>query len=70
MMQLKIVDFGLAFVQNDNNLTHKSTIVGTPSYMSPEQIRGESLSPQTDLFAAGTVLWNYIPEKILFLGKI
>ncbi len=69
MLQLKIVDFGLAFVQNDNNLTHKSTIVGTPSYMSPEQIRGEALSPQTDLFATGTVALELFTGKNPFLGK-
>ncbi len=68
-MQLKIVDFGLAFVQNDNNLTHKSTIVGTPSYMSPEQIRGEALSPQTDLFATGTVALELFTGRNPFLGK-
>ncbi len=67
--QLKIVDFGLAFVLNDNNLTHKSTIVGTPSYMSPEQIRGEVLTPQTDLFAAGTVTLELFTGKNPFLGK-
>ncbi len=67
--QLKIVDFGLAFVLNDNNLTHKSTIVGTPSYMSPEQIRGEALTPQTDLFAAGTVTLELFTGKNPFLGK-
>ncbi len=68
-MQLKIVDFGLAFVLNDNNLTHKSTIVGTPSYMSPEQIRGEALSPQTDLFATGTVTLELFTSSNPFLGK-
>ena len=68
-MQLKIVDFGLAFALNDNNLTHKSTIVGTPSYMSPEQIRGEALSPQTDLFAAGTVALELFTSRNPFLGK-
>ena len=67
--QLKIVDFGLAFVLNDNNLTHKSTIVGTPSYMSPEQIRGEALTPQTDLFAAGTVTLELFTGNNPFLGK-
>ncbi len=68
-MQLKIVDFGLAFALNDNNLTHKSTIVGTPSYMSPEQIRGEALSPQTDLFATGTVALELFTSHNPFLGK-
>jgi eukaryotic-like serine/threonine-protein kinase len=68
-LNLKIADFGLAFVQNDHTLTQKSSIVGTPSYMSPEQIRGENLSPQTDLFSAGIVALELFTGSNPFLGK-
>jgi eukaryotic-like serine/threonine-protein kinase len=60
--ELKIADFGLALVMNDNNITHNATVVGTPSYMSPEQIRGEK-THQTDLFSAGLVCFE------LFIGR-
>jgi len=64
---LKIVDFGLALIKDDNVLTHKSTIVGTPGYMSPEQIRGEK-SPQTDLFSAGIVIYELFTGTNPFIG--
>lgn len=51
---LKIVDFGTAeFMHKSAAATH---IEGTPSYMSPEQIRGETLDVRTDVFALGAVL--------------
>ena len=56
-LELKIADFGLALVKNEHILTQKSSIVGTPGYMSPEQIRGEDLISQTDLFSAGIVIY-------------
>ncbi|MFO7447027.1 MAG: serine/threonine-protein kinase [Ignavibacteriaceae bacterium] len=67
--ELKIADFGLALIQNDHGLTQKSSIVGTPSYMSPEQIRGEALTPQSDLFSAGIVCYELLTGKNPLLGK-
>ncbi len=67
--KLKIADFGLALVLNDINITQKSSIVGTPSYMSPEQIRGEKLNQQTDLFSAGIVCYELFSGKNPFLGE-
>jgi serine/threonine-protein kinase len=68
-LHLKIADFGLALVQNEHILTQKSSIVGTPGYMSPEQIRGENLSPQTDLFSAGIVIYELFTNVNPFLGR-
>jgi serine/threonine-protein kinase len=68
-LQLKIVDFGLALVQNEHILTQKSSIVGTPGYMSPEQIRGENLTPLTDLFSAGIVIYELFTNINPFIGR-
>ena len=68
-LELKIADFGLAFVRDDLFLTHKSSIVGTPGYMSPEQIRGQELTPQTDLFSSGIVIYELFTGKNPFIGK-
>lgn len=54
---LKIADFGLAMIQSDDKLTHDSSVVGTPSYMSPEQLRGEK-NFQTDIFSTGIVAYE------------
>jgi len=56
--QLKIADFGLALMVDETVLTKKSSLVGTPAYMSPEQIRGEPLTPQSDLFSLGLVAYE------------
>lgn len=68
-LELKIADFGLAVVLNETALTHKASIVGTPSYMSPEQIRGEELKPQSDLFSSGIVAYELYTNTNPFLGK-
>ncbi len=67
-LELKIADFGLAVVLNETALTQKASIVGTPSYMSPEQIRGEELTPQTDLFSAGIVAYELYLNENPILG--
>ena len=53
--QVKLADFGLALPAEGAAVTLKSAVVGTPGYMSPEQIRGEALTPASDLFALGIV---------------
>ncbi len=56
-LELKIADFGLALVSNEKSLTNKTSILGTPTYMAPEQINGEK-SFQTDIFSAGLVAYE------------
>ncbi|AMV20825.1 serine/threonine-protein kinase [Planctomyces sp. SH-PL14] len=56
--RVRIADFGLARVAlESSDLTSQGDIVGTPSYMSPEQVEGEPLDPRTDLFSAGCVMY-------------
>ncbi|MDP2038810.1 MAG: serine/threonine-protein kinase [Ignavibacteria bacterium] len=66
-LNLKIGDFGLALSAEDNFVTNPYSIVGTPSYMSPEQVRGTKLNAQSDLFSAGVVLYEMFTEKNPFL---
>jgi len=68
-LELKIADFGLAIQKDENLMTSKSSIVGTPAYMSPEQIKGEKLTPQSDMFSLGIVVFELFSGFNPFLGK-
>ncbi|MEW6701441.1 MAG: serine/threonine-protein kinase [Bacteroidota bacterium] len=67
-LNVKLGDFGLALSSEDNFITNPYSIVGTPSYMSPEQVRGAKLTAQSDLFSAGVVLFELFTGKNPFLG--
>ncbi len=66
---IKLLDFGLARAFEDTtNLTNSGTILGTPTYMSPEQVRGKELDARSDLFSVGTVLFEMLTGESPF-GK-
>lgn len=62
---LKISDFGLARV-TDNNRTKTGIVLGTPTYMSPEQLNAESLSGPSDLFSLGVTLYELLVGEVPF----
>jgi len=66
---LKIGDFGLALGVNDKLVTSKYSIVGTPCYMSPEQILGERLDVRCDLFSVGIVTYELLTGQNPLLGR-
>ena len=57
---LKLMDFGLARLLDASNSTQSGMILGTISYMAPEQLRGEKLDVRTDLYALGVLLYEYL----------
>jgi serine/threonine-protein kinase len=56
--RVMLTDFGLARTIDDASITRTGLIAGTPQYMSPEQVRGESLDARSDLFSLGSVLYT------------
>jgi eukaryotic-like serine/threonine-protein kinase len=66
---LKILDFGLAYLWEGTDLTMPGTIVGSPAYMSPEQIRGDKPSPKMDLFSLGILFYLLLTGELPFKGK-
>lgn len=66
---LKITDFGLAKFFGTSNLTKSGSVVGTTSYMSPEQLRGEDLDHRSDLFSFGIVLYELATGHLPFRGE-
>jgi serine/threonine protein kinase len=65
--QVKIVDFGAAQLTNTQLTQIKD--VGTPSYMSPEQVRGDTLTFQSDMFALGVVVYELLTGQRPFPGE-
>jgi serine/threonine protein kinase len=66
---VKLLDFGIAKVETSHGLTQTGGIVGTPTYLSPEQLRGGKASPQTDIWALGVLLYEMLTGKLPFEGE-
>jgi serine/threonine protein kinase len=66
---VKVVDFGLAKIRADASqpgITSPGIVCGTPEYMSPEQARGDTLDPRSDLYAVGVILYQLLTGKLPF----
>ncbi len=59
---VKVLDFGIAKLGGDQNqrLTMQGQLFGTPAYMAPEQIRGQDVTPRTDLYACAMILYEML----------
>lgn len=66
---VKIIDFGIARDDLSTRLTLTGMIVGTPAYMSPEQANGDSLTPKSDLFSLGVLLYEMVTGLKPFEGN-
>lgn len=64
----KVLDFGVAKLTDERAivLTQHGHIVGTPAYMSPEQVRGEHVGIESDLFSAGAMLFEMLTGQLAF----
>ena len=66
--EVKITDFGLASLRDVPTVTQEGMVVGTPSYMAPEQATGGDISAATDLFALGLILFEMLTGARLIEG--
>ena len=75
---VKVLDFGLARENESDQLraltsmtelTQSGMVMGTPRYMAPEQVTGEPVDARTDLFAAGTILFEMLAGRPAFGGR-
>lgn len=72
-LKTKILDFGLAKpalpVESSKPITKAGQIVGSPVYMSPEQVKGQFLDSRSDIYSLGCILFEMLTGDPLFLGK-
>jgi serine/threonine protein kinase len=66
--KIKIMDFGLAKISGGVQFTQFGTTIGTTSYMSPEQTRGDEVNNQTDIWSFGVVLYEMLTGELPFRG--
>lgn len=67
---VKLLDFGIAVgLSESSGLSRRGPTLGTPNYMSPEQILGKELGPASDFYSLGTVLFELLTGKQLFKAK-
>ncbi len=71
--QVKLVDFGIAKPTAQGGeiqrLTQTGELVGSPSYMSPEQIRGDQIDQRTDIYSLGCIMYEALTGRVPFRGE-
>jgi len=65
---VKVADFGIAHIES-SELTQVGTVLGTPAYMSPEQILGLPVDGRSDLFSVGVILYQFLTGERPFTGN-
>jgi serine/threonine-protein kinase len=67
--QVKIMDFGIARMRASDHKTSTGLVLGTPKYMSPEQVSGSPVDHRSDIFSLGVVLYEMLTHSKLFEGE-
>src|SRR5436305_14543830 len=69
--EVKLMDFGIArMAEAHEGMTQAGLIVGTPHYMSPEQVQGRQLAPRSDVYSMGVLIYEMISGRRRFLSSL
>lgn len=67
--RIKVADFGIARAMNSATVVNKESVLGSVHYFSPEQAAGEKITPQTDIYSLGVVLYEMLTGHVPFEGE-
>jgi serine/threonine protein kinase len=67
--EIKILDFGISIIRGESKKGESGVLIGTPYYMSPEQIQGLRIDHRTDIYSIGVTLFHLITGRVPFKGK-
>lgn len=65
---VKLLDFGIARIEQDMRITAAGTLIGTPEYIAPEQVRSSTATASTDMYSLGCVLYEMLTGQLPFEG--
>jgi serine/threonine protein kinase len=61
-IRVRVMDFGLAMASSEDRMTKTGAVVGTVTYLSPEQVAGRTIDARTDIYSLGTVLYECVTK--------
>jgi serine/threonine protein kinase/Tfp pilus assembly protein PilF len=66
---VRIMDFGIARSLKDKGITGAGVMIGTPEYMSPEQVEGKEVDRSSDIYSLGAILYEMVTGRVPFAGE-
>ena len=69
-LRIRVMDFGVARIASEERITKTGTIVGTPAYLSPEQVAAKGIDSRSDIYSLGVVLYECVVGQPPFSGDV